>query len=1185
MLGVWAVTVSMRVMSAGTGYRYLLHSVAVGDGRREPGRALADYYTQPGCPPGRWLGSGLGEFADGQLHTGDVVTETQLALLLGAGCDPVNGAPLGRAYPVYPTRAERIAARIGQLDGSLTGEDRAAAVARIEAEEASRATRRAVAGFDVTFSVPKSVSVLWALADPDTQARILAAHHAAIADVIGMLERDVAATRMGANGPEGAVAQVPVVGVAAVAFDHFDSRAGDPQLHTHVVIATKVRTVTDGKWRSLDGRPVHAAMVALSEHYNAVLADHLTRDLGVVWQQRERGLDRNPVWEIAGVPAELVAAFSSRAGSIDVATDRLIAEYRQQHGRQPSRRTVIRLRQQATLSSRPDKVQRSLADLTEDWRTRATVVLGRPADGWAIGLLRDGRRVQQLLTADALGDRLVAGVAGRVVEVVGERRSTWRRWNLHAEASRQLAGVRFATTADRDAVVGRVVAAAEQQSVRLTPPDLAVVPAELRRADGTSVLRPRHAAVFTSAELLAAEDRLLDLGRTTVGPVVPRLTVAETVAAGMLGADQAAAVTAVATSGRVVDVLIGPAGAGKTTAMRTLHAVWTGLYGQQSVIGLAPSAAAAQVLADDTGVQADTLAKWLHDHQHGTTRFTAGQLVIIDEASLAGTRSLHAIADHAAQVGAKVLLVGDPAQLTAVDAGGALRLLARDRDDIVELTDVRRFHQPWEATATLQLRNGNPAVLGTYAEHGRLHDGDTETMLDSAYAAWQTDQETGKQSLLIAPTRDQVRLLNLRAQTDRITIGHVQTDVMVALRDGTTAGAGDVIVTRRNDRRLHGPGGWVRNGDRWRITATHPDGTIDVRRHGQHATMRLPAAYVAAHVELGYATTVHRAQGATVDTAHALVTAAMTRETLYVAMTRGRQSNLAYTITDAPDTEAHQDHPPTVTGRQALTGVLARSGAEPSAHEVIAVEQDRWGSIAQLVAEYDTIAAAAQHGRWVQLLRTSGLTPTQAEQTITSEAFGPLCAALRRADAHHHNPEQLLPRLIAARPLEDAEDIAAVLHHRLQPATQRTTAKGRPRPVPRLIAGLIPQATGPMTHEMRTALDERQQLIERRATKLAHTAHTNNEAWTRPLGPAPTDLYGRRTWIRDLAIIAVYRDLHTITSDTPIGHRTEGMQAPDTRAALTAIRRLQQAAIPDWHRAPVAGVERPYAPDWSRSSI
>lgn len=150
---------------------------------------------------------------------------------------------------------------------------------------------------------------------------IEAAHHAAIADVIELMERDVAATRTGASGPDGAVAQVDVAGLIATAFDHYDSRAGDPQLHTHVVIANKAKTVRDGKWRTLDGRPLHAAVVALSEHYNAVLADRLTRELGVMWQSRQRGADRNVAWEIAGVPQNLFDAFSSRSTAVNATND------------------------------------------------------------------------------------------------------------------------------------------------------------------------------------------------------------------------------------------------------------------------------------------------------------------------------------------------------------------------------------------------------------------------------------------------------------------------------------------------------------------------------------------------------------------------------------------------------------------------------------------------------------------------------------------------------------------------------------------------------------------------------------------------------------------------------------------------------------------------------------------------
>jgi conjugative relaxase-like TrwC/TraI family protein len=156
----------------------------------------------------------------------------------------------------------------------LSKDARAAAVTDIEADEAGTSRRRAVAGYDYTFSVPKSVSVLWGGADAGVQSVIATAHHQAVADVVALMERDVAATRTGVAPSDGAVAQVDVTGLIATVYDHYDSRAGDPQLHTHVVVSNKVKTVYDNRWRSLDGRPMHAAVHALSAHYNAVLADH-----------------------------------------------------------------------------------------------------------------------------------------------------------------------------------------------------------------------------------------------------------------------------------------------------------------------------------------------------------------------------------------------------------------------------------------------------------------------------------------------------------------------------------------------------------------------------------------------------------------------------------------------------------------------------------------------------------------------------------------------------------------------------------------------------------------------------------------------------------------------------------------------------------------------------------------------
>ncbi|WP_447947396.1 MobF family relaxase [Microbacterium lacticum] len=850
------MTVSMRVMSAGDGYKYLLRTVAAGDGDRSLSTPLTRYYAEEGSPPGFWVGSGVGTLGGGQIAQGDQVSESQLQLLVGMGRDPITGAPLGRAYPEYRPVAERVAERVSALDPTLGPAARAEAVAAIQAEEAARGTRRAVAGYDFTFSVPKSASVLWAVADAGTQALIADAHHAAVAEVVAFMEREVAATRTGATARNGAVAQVDVHGLVATAFDHYDSRAGDPHLHTHVVISNKVQTVLDGKWRSLDGRPMHAATVALSELHEAVFADHLTRTFGVGWEAREMGRDRNPAWAVAPVPEELVAEFSSRSRHIEVEKDRLIAEYVARHGRQPSAATIIKLRAQATLSTRPEKQVRSLADLTAAWRARAGRILGKNATSWARTVTANDAPL--LLRADDVPLDVIGTLGQSVVDVVGEKRSTWRRWNLTAEAARQTMRYRFASTTDREAIVGMVVDAAEAASLRLTPPELASSPAVFRRPDGTSVFRPKHSTVFSSETLLTAEDRLLERARTTTGPTVPLATV-EKIAARpdrkghTLGDDQAAALAKVAVSGRLVDVLVGPAGAGKTTAMSALRRAWEHEHGAGSVVGLAPSAVAAQVLADDLGIQTENTAKWWQNHLvHGET-FRQGQLVIVDEASLAGTLSLDRITHLAAEAGAKVLLVGDYAQLQSVDAGGVFSLLVSDRDDAPELVDVHRFTNAWEKTASLGLRHGHTEAIDTYLHHGRIQGGETETMVDAAYSAWRTDRQAGRATVLVSDSNESVQALNQRARTDLILDGTVDARREVALHDGTRAAVGDSVITRHNDRRLRAGRGWVRNGDRWTVTEVREDGSLTLRR----ATARwggsvvLPADYVAEHLDLG----------------------------------------------------------------------------------------------------------------------------------------------------------------------------------------------------------------------------------------------------------------------------------------------------------------------------------------------
>jgi hypothetical protein len=909
------------------------------------------------------------------------------------------------------------------------------------------------------------------------------------------------------------------------------------------------------------------------------------------------GRDHNPAWAITGVPEELVAEFSTRARHIDAETDRLIAEYVAAHGRRPAPAAIMKLRARATLATRPEKQVRSLADLTAEWRERATKALGRDATTWAREVTDNDKPL--LLHADDVPLDVIGELGRSVVEVVGEKRSTWRRWNLMAEASRQTMGWRFATMHDREAIVAMVADAAELVSFRLTPPELASSPVVFRRPDGSSVFRPKSSTVFTSEAQLAAEDRLLERAANLAGPTVQLATVEKTTrrpaADGrMLGDDQADALTRIAVSGRMLDVLVGPAGAGKTTAMNALRRAWEAEHGSGSVVGLAPSAVAAQVLADDLGIATENTAKWWQNHLiHGTT-FEARQLVIIDEASLAGALSLDRITHLAHEAGAKVLLVGDYAQLQTVDAGGAFAMIARDRADTPELVDVHRFTHAWEKTASLELRHGRTAAIDTYLAHQRITDGDGEAMTDAAYNAWRADRDAGLVSVLIAETHEDVTALNGRARADLILNKTLNPDREVELRDGTAAGVGDTIITRLNNRNLRTLAGrdWVRNGDIWTVTAVGDDGTITIARDygtgttvGDDGTIKarrrgrrfggsivLPASYVAEHVDLGYAVTAYRAQGITTDTAHVLVEPTSTRETFYVAMTRGRHSNHAYVTLDRADDHA-QPHPgddPHATARSVLYGVLQHSGAELSAHETIVAEQEQWGSIAQLAAEYETIAAAAQHDRWAALIRCSGLSDEQAESAIESEAFGSLAAELRRAEANHHNLDALLPRLVAARGFDDADDIAAVLHYRVERATGRPAGSGRTRKPTRLIAGLIPQAHGVIDVEMRAALDEREELIAARADAVLDGALAESVPWTKALGTRPTEPRRAAAWRKSARVIAAYRDRYRVTDDTPLGAPPESaVQKIDAARARAALDRVRVAAetVDDAHAA------------------
>ena len=324
-------------------------------------------------------------------------------------------------------------------------------------------------------------------------------------------------------------------------------------------------------------------------------------------------------------------------------------------------------------------------------------------------------------------------------------------------------------------------------------------------------------------------------------------------------------------------------------------------------------------------------------------------------------------------------------------------------------------------------------------------------MVDAAYVAWRADCAAGRASILVTESARDVRALNERARAERLLLDGAVDQHEVDLVDGCRASVGDVVITRQNDRRIRTMrGGWVKNGDRWQVTDIRRDGAVVVKRLGRGRGGRtvLPAEYVAEHLDLGYAVTAHRAQGITVDTAHVVVTPSTTRENLYVSMTRGRDSNIAYVALDQPDDSHSTPEADDVTARTVLYGVLQHSGADLSATQTIEAEYELHGGIDRLAAELETIAAEAQHDRFVDLLSRSGLTPEQHDAVVESAAFGPLTAALRRAEAYHHDLERLVPRVVGRHGLDDADDIAAVLRYRVDKLAATSAAWLPPPPTP-----------------------------------------------------------------------------------------------------------------------------------------
>ncbi|WP_052500536.1 MobF family relaxase [Arthrobacter sp. SPG23] len=1162
------MTMSIARLSAQSGLKYLFKTTMMDDLTITPADATT-YYMKAGTPQGRWLGSGVRGI---NRTAGDVVTESDAKAIFDHATHPDSGATLGRPHG-HPTIVQNSQGRTE--------------------------TRHAVVGLDLTFSVPKSVSVLWALSPRTLQDQILETHHQAVNATLEWLETYVIHTRAGRNG----VAHLGTRGAITAAFDHWESRAGDPQLHTHMVIANRIQRITDGAWVTLDSRTLYKAAVAASEHYNGLLFDALHRNLGTDTDIRlPAASSRNPSQQLTGVDDALIREFSNRSRLIDLETDRLVAEWTASHGTPPTATTTIKLRQQATLSTRTAKPETAipLRQLSAQWSARAAAQ-GFESREVLANTIRCSRAAP-FRTCD-FTPSWVDAVGSLTRERVATKRATWNRWNLLAEAERVCAEIRCHTPADRHTLIDAIATAAETQSVplneyRYTLP--ANAQADLRFA-GHSIFDFHGSRLYTDAATLANEDIILEARNDDDGPAVSAVVAMESLASYKHGgrldlhSDQLSAAANVLLSGHRLDAVVGPAGTGKTTTLGSVKAAWEAAFGAGTVVGLAPAAASAEVLGRELALTTENVAKWLYESvgqgagnraaqffdteqrlanhvaprgPHATRlvqratrlaaeqdrwRFHPNQLVVVDEASMVSTLQLAALVEQARDAGAKLLLVGDPGQLDAIDAGGVLGWLDR-QGKTVRLSTIWRFKEAWEQDASLKLRAGDFAAISDYDSHGRIEHGVYLEMVDRAYLRWQADIHSGKTSILIAADNDTVGMLNQRAQADRVVQGAVDAEKSVALSDGLHAGAGDTVIARLNDRSITDScGDFIRNGAMLDVVRTgRRDGSLTAVRRDNGATICLSRNYVEASVELGYATTAHRSQGITVDTGHTVVTQGrLTRELLYVSMTRGRAGNHAYVSENDPLDDEPLDPALQASWREILGEVLAAEGAERTAHEVRDAELSKADSLERLSAEYDHLAQMAASDDLAGFIETHSTGGASALQQSTS--WGAAVAAWRRSVGVSRPSAQ---RVVAAALDKNASarDTAAVIHSRLR----------------QFIAAMSAGAIDPLTEVLRTARPDVADMVSQVRDRMQHrrdhvirSALMNDAAWKRNLleGLGPFVYPDEATAV--IRQVAIYRDRWGIQdSSLPLGPLPAAYEWEQVAQRADMGRLIDQAALP-----------------------
>jgi conjugative relaxase-like TrwC/TraI family protein len=831
-------------------------------------RGLDDYYAGRGESPGMWAGRGASE-----LELVGVVEDGDLGTLL-RGLNPASEKPLRK-----PVRERQITVRT--LD-TETGEWR---------EE--RKPHRPVSGYDLVFSCPKSVSLLHALTDDELVRReVSEAHEASWQATLGYLEREACVVRRGKGGRIREHGR----GFVAAAFRHRTSRAQDPHLHTHVIVANMARA-EDGAWLALDGEAIlKTYRLAAGYLYEAQLRHELSRRLGLTWTEPMKGMA-----ELERVPEEAVRAFSSRRQSL--------VEHMEAMGTEGFAASRV-----AALATREHKEQVDLPRLREDRKARASEHGLDRRD-----LKRLGRQRPRLDVPEVDRDQL----AGRLFGPDGltAKRTTFAMPELVQAVAGSL----------RDgAPVERVLEEAEA---------LSRLPGLERLEQDAAPGRP---ARFTTRELLAIEGNALELalaGRDVDAPRPDRTTLARLImeSGRELTGDQGMLVhEASRRPGRVL-CIAGAAGAGKTTALRVLTDAYR--ESEMPVLGAAPSGRAADELEAATGVPSSTLHRLLLDalREGGLPH---GSVLLVDEAGMAETRVLAPVLRLVQRAEGRAILVGDPHQLPSVSAGGLFPALC-ERLGAIDLSNNRRQRDLSERRALALLREGDPEpYLAQAAKRGRLHleQDPTEAKQRLLEHWWQVAEHDLAGSVMLAYRRSDVRELNEAARTVLMRAGRLGLDAVEA--GGQEFRVGDRVLCRRNELSLG-----VRNGTRGTIVDL--DSSQLTLRTDAGSLRSLPLPYASEHLDHAYALTGHAAQGATVERAFVLLPDhGALREWGYVACSRARAETHVYLAErDALERETPLPDP----NRTAPPERAARALAHPSA-ESLAVDRAR--------PERDSIARA-----------------------------------------------------------------------------------------------------------------------------------------------------------------------------------------------------------------------------------